>query len=367
MLSRHTTAFRDRPWYVRTLAILLVNVVILVSGFAVLEIGFRVHRAGVRQAFQELASGTSSASAEQVWVIADDALGYRLNPDTAGINERSIRHGGIAVPKPADLTRVIYLGDSLPFDPDGFVSMTRRRLGGSANIEVVNASTPGYTSYQEVLFYERYLADTSPDLVIWTYCLNDNHRFLLWFDERAQMLLTDEAKATLLGDSTWGAWLDRSQVLVRIRLALLGLSRRVSRQQETFEWDNLVAFRSAWDEDSWVEYEQHLLRLKGSLDAQGARLALVAFPFEPQLRYRNDGANRSHALLPQRKLHELCERYDVPCLDLYEPFAQKYDLGRVLFADEIHLNPEGHQLTAELVLDFLASESPVFASAAAAR
>ena len=340
---------------------LLVNLVILVSGFAILEIGYRVHRAGVRQAFQELATGANSDSGDPVWVIADDALGYRLNPNNAGINERSIRHGGISVPKPADLNRVIYLGDSLPYDPDGFVAMTRRRLGGSANIEVINASTPGYTSYQEVLFYERYLADTSPDLVIWTYCLNDNHRFLHRFDEQAQMLLTDEARATLLGDSTWGAWLDRSQVLVRLRLALLGLSKRVSRQQETFEWENLVAFRSAWDEDSWVEYEQHLLRLKSSLDAQGARLAIVVFPFEPQLRYRNDGANRRQALLPQRQLGELCERYDVPCLDLYEPFAQEYDLGRALFSDEIHLNPEGHQLTTELVLDFLAAESPVFA------
>ena len=96
------------------------------------------------------------------WVIRDDTLGYRLNPQRPGINRLSVRHAEIIIPKPPDLYRVIVLGDSIPWDTPGFVTYIRDMFAGTDHFEIINAGIPGYTTYQEVLFFEEYLSQTDP-------------------------------------------------------------------------------------------------------------------------------------------------------------------------------------------------------------
>jgi lysophospholipase L1-like esterase len=343
--------------FLQFLVLTFVNCIVFLVLFVAAEISCRLFRDGFTKTVSDIAHffhqvpysnlGTSN------WVIFDEELGYRLNPGKAGINNFSIRHGEIAVPKPEGTYRIMYLGDSIPWDRGGFVDRTRDFLQGEGQFEVINAGIPGYTSYQEVLFYEKYLQPTSPDLVIWTYCLNDNHKFLHRFDEKAQMLWTEEAERTLRIHTVWDDIVSRSYLLARLNLGISALIKHNENSKCAFPWENRIDFNTAWKDDSWIDYERYLLRLKTILHKQNAKLAIIIFPYEPQLLYRNDTDNYNYAVKPQRKLRDLCNKYEIVCLDLYQSFADEYSREIRLYRDGIHLSSGGHNLATQQILSFL--------------
>jgi lysophospholipase L1-like esterase len=337
--------------------VLLSNAVLTLVLLGLLELGHRIYRDGFSQAFANIVShfgvpysnlGTSN------WVIYDDELGYRLNPDRPNINRLSVRHGEIAIPKPPGRYRVIVLGDSVPWDRNGFVSHLREELNGRGNYEVINASVPGYTTYQELVFFKRYLLQTDPDLVIWNYCLNDNHKFLHQFNEKGRMLTTREAMESLEINSTWDFLVSRSYVLSSLRVRFIAARQQgADKNRSKFVWENQSDFNIAWKDHSWPSYEGHLREMINLLRNGKTKLAIVIFPFEPQLTHRHDVANREYVTKPQRLLNVLCQKYRVPCLDLYPEFSASYDQGQRLYRDGIHLNDPGHRLTTSILDDFL--------------
>jgi lysophospholipase L1-like esterase len=325
--------------------------------FVAAEISYRVYSdgftkavAGIAQFFDEVPYSNLGISN---WVIFDEELGYRLNPRKDAFNNFSIRHGEIAIPKPEEVHRIIYLGDSITWDRGGFVDGTRDFLKDKGQFDVINAAVPGYTSYQEVFFYQKYLEAITPDLVIWTYCLNANHKFLHRFDEKANILMTEEARRTLKINSFWDRIVSRSYLLTRLHIGIISRIKRNKNSNYKFGWEHTVDFNIAWKDYSWKDYEKYMLKLKNILDNQNAKLAIIIFPIEPQLLYRNDAENYNYAVKPQRKLRTLCKRYDVPCLDLYHKFAVEYSRNKKLYKDGIHLNSAGHKLTTQLILSFL--------------
>ncbi len=343
--------------YFRIVALVFVNCIVFLVLFVAAEISYRVYCdgftkavAGIVHYFDEVPYSNLGISN---WVIFDEELGYRLNPRKDAYNNFSIRHGEIAIPKPEGVHRIIYLGDSIPWDRDGFVKRTRDFLKEKGQFDVINAAVPGYTSYQEVLFYQKYLEATTPDLVIWTYCLNDNHKFLHRFDEKAKMLWTKEAERTLRINSFWNRIVSRSYLLTRLHLGIISRIKRNKNSNYKFVWENTVAWKIAWKDYSWVDYENYLLKLKNILDNQNAKLAIIVFPYEPQLLYRNDAENYDYAVKPQRKLRALCKKYDIPCLDLYQRFADEYSRNKKLYRDRVHLNSAGHNLATQQILSFL--------------
>jgi len=325
--------------------------------FALLELGARIHRDGFKGALARLFADEQvpySNLGTGKWVISDPELGYRLNPAGDEINELSVRHPEITMPKPAGLYRVIVLGDSIPFGRyGGFVSSLAEQLAARGTIEVINAGVPGYTSYQEVRFFERYLLRTEPDLVLWTYCLNDNHRFLHQFDAAANMLFTPEATKSLEIRSWWDWIVSRSDVLSSLRVGLLGHRQAVSAAKVAFQWEARPDFNIAWKDYSWRAYAGHMREMVQFLGDRGARLGVVIFPYEPQVDARKRSDARDYVLKPQTNLLRLCRKYDVPCLDLYPAFAAAYDRGAKLYRDQIHPNAEGHRLSTEEILRFL--------------
>jgi lysophospholipase L1-like esterase len=341
----------------RIIIILLSNAVITLVLLGLLELGYRIYRDGFSKAFGNIVKHSGvpySNLGTSNWVIYDDELGYRLNPDRPNINRLSVRHGEIAIPKPPSLYRVIVLGDSIPWDKGGFVSHLREELNGRGNYEVLNASVPGYTTYQELLFFKRYLLQTAPDLVIWSYCLNDNHRFLHQFDEKARMLLTTEATESLEIKSTWDFLVSRSYVLSSLRVRFIAARQQsAEKNRSKFVWENQMDFNIAWKDYSWRSYEEHLREMINLLRNGKTKLAIVIFPYEPQLNHRHDVVNHEYVTKPQRLLNVLCQKYRVPCLDLYPEFSASYDQGQRLYRDGIHLNDKGHRLTTSILDSFL--------------
>ena len=165
------------------------------------------------------------------------------------------------------------------------------------------------------------------------------------------MLITDEARDSLKIDSWWDWVVSRSYVLTLLRVALL--EPREATPPSIFPWETRPDFNIAWKDYSWSFYEAYFREMAALLKQQGARLAVVVFPFEPQLTMRSHRDDMDYILKPQRHLAALCQKYAVPCLDLYSPFERAYDGGATLFRDGIHLNPAGHQLTAAALVHFL--------------
>ena len=86
-----------------------------------------------------------------------------------------------------------------------------------------------------------------------------------------------------------------------------------------------------------------------------SRLAVVVFPLEHQLEKYDRVQNQDveYILKPQRQINALCRKYHVLCMDLFPTFQEKYGNDIKLFRDGIHLNKEGHELTAALISTFL--------------
>lgn len=344
---------------IRFAQIVGANFLVFVLLFALAELAYRIYRDGVPGAFVNLAENFGAAPNSNLgthnWVIGDAVIGYRLNPNQPGVNRLSIRGGDVAIPKPPGLFRLIVLGDSIPWDNPGFVRIMSDRLSQTGTIEVINASVPGYTTYQELMFLKTYLLDTSPDLVILTYCLNDNYKFLHRFNENGQMLWTAEAEESLQVNSVFGAFVSRSYILTKLKLGFAAFNRpRVASQ---FPWDNREDFNAAWKDESWAPNETYLAEMADVLARRGSRFAIVVFPFEPQLDERYLTADYAYTLKPQTKLKTICDRYRVPCLDLFPTFRDYRRQGAKLFRDGIHLTPAGHDVAAATILDFVRAPS----------
>jgi lysophospholipase L1-like esterase len=341
----------------RILIVLLGNALMTLVLLGLLELGYRIYRDGFSKAFSNIVKHSGvpySNLGTSNWMIYDDELGYRLTPDGPNINRLSVRHGELAIPKPPGLYRVIVLGDSVPWDKDGFVSQLGEELNGLGTYEMINASVPGYTTYQELLFFKRYLLQTDPDLLIWSYCLNDNHKFLHQFDEKGGMLMTREARESLEVNSTWDSIVSRSYVLSALRVRLIAARQQgTEKNRSKFVWENQRDFNVAWKDHSWRSYEEHLRDMINLLRGGKTKLAIVIVPYEPQLTHRHDVANHEYVTRPQRLLNALCQKYRVPCLDLYPEFSASYDQGQTLYRDGIHLNKTGHRLTTSSLYDFL--------------
>lgn len=332
-----------------------VNLAVGVVAMLLAELGYRVYRDGVAMAWMQLLEPSPvpySNLGTGNWMIQDDELGFRLNPAQDGVNQRSVRHRPIAVPRPADWRRVVVLGDSLLWKRPSLVDYWRDSVPPDQKLELINASTPGYSAYQEVTFYQRFLADTAPDLVVWVYCLNDNHRFLHSYNEQGKILMTHEAMENFRTHTWWDALISRSFLLTLARGVYLAHRERPRPAPGRYVWEGQVDFSIAWKDYFWSGYERQLRRLKGLLPG-AARLAIVIVPYEPQLEVRAD-PNRAYVLKPQHKITAMCKEHNVACLDLFSAFADAYDRGQRLYSDGVHLNQQGHRLAHQRLAAFLA-------------
>ena len=332
--------------------IVAVNIFLCLLFFSVAELLYRIRYDGLRPAFINIFSAAPYSNlGTHNWVISDPVLGYRLNPTREGINNLGIRGREVILPKPATLFRLIFLGDSVPWANPGFVSYTSEALVKEGNIEVINAAIPGYGTYQELMFLKTYLLQASPDLVVLCYCLNDNHKFLHRFDEKAHMLVTRDAADSLEVNSFLNEIISRSYLLSRIKLGIIVTLQ--DKPKSKFPWESMADIGIAWKDRPWIKFEEYLVEMKDVLRKKGSKLAVVILPCEPQFHEAYLKADYNYVIKPQTVLKRLCDKHDVPCLDLFQAFYNRQKQPVRLFKDYVHLNEKGHRLTAEEILRFL--------------
>ncbi|MBN1587179.1 MAG: hypothetical protein JW937_07105 [Candidatus Omnitrophica bacterium] len=341
----------------KLLKLLLINGIVFICLFLQAEFITRVYVDGsLRQAWislqNEFAQTPYSKLGAMQWLLSDPELGYRLNPAHPDINRFSIRHGDLEIPKPPGRQRLLVLGDSIAWDRPGLVDYLEESLRGHSSLEIINASVPGYTTYQELLFLKQWLLPLEPDCILLIHCLNDHHRFLHTFDAEMNFLMTPEARRSLRTRTIWDRMTARSYLLSRLQLEwrMRGELRQV--RQDAFPWENRPDMANAWKPEKWEEFGVLLEEMKSVAAQRGAKLCVVSVPFEPQLDAGLLRRNREYVLLPQSQMDTLCTRLNVPLLDLFPVFFQP-ETGSALFRDGIHLTEAGHRLAADKIAGFL--------------
>jgi len=139
----------------------------------------------------EVRLSTAAIENERIALSDDAVLRYTYRPghkaeisagETIAITENGLWDVPHRVPKPAGVTRVVVLGDSVPNDPSvpfrkrfpkQLEAMLAERATPGRKVEVLNVSCEGYNTLQEVRLLETVGVQYEPDVVVLAYVLND--------------------------------------------------------------------------------------------------------------------------------------------------------------------------------------------------
>ena len=117
-------------------------------------------------------------------VRADDpVLMYMYNPAIYGINSQGYRDREHAFEKNEGVSRIVLIGDSVAMGQGvqleySVGKILERKLNASPDMpdrkfEVVVLARSGYSTVQQLVLLEQEALDYSPDLILWSYVLND--------------------------------------------------------------------------------------------------------------------------------------------------------------------------------------------------
>lgn len=349
---------RRRRAVFRIVVLLGVFFILFVAGESV----FRVRQL-IRSHRLRSALGSPDGRVGSGWAMYDPELGYRNRPDWKDHNADGMRDR----PR-TDKTdfRILMLGDSIGYYGDTVEQTYPNQLEAILNADrdvapcdVLNASTRGYTNYQELLYLKRYAPVFEPDLVALGFCLNDVHKFLHTFavvdgkivDRTYQF--TRDAERSVSG----GGWLSRmaSQSLFlswlgrRTREAAIAMNLRAG-----YAFDARVDINTAWKDAGWPDVEDQISQMAALCRERAIRLCLIVFPHATQYRDKYLERDRDYVLSPQRRLRGICDRLKIPMLDLYPVLDES-----LLERDGIHLKPDAIRIVAEQIAAFLKREQLV--------
>jgi lysophospholipase L1-like esterase len=330
---------------------LLPSVALLVAAvlltLAVLETAFRLARVPVGTVQINRATVRRSANPHLRFELRPGAMAaaevdYRIN--AAGLRGREVEEA-----KPAGVTRVAVLGDSIAFgywvaEEDAFPRQLEGLLGAGRpeeRVEVLNFGVPGYNLDQSLEMLRSCALRFAPDAVVLALCLNDlegiqSYEYGLTVDRSARReSLVGRVADVLLQHSRLFAWIEyrlaereARRAFVRTRNPMPGpLYEEAVAQQER-------ALRARFDTLAV------LLREGG-----GAPGLVAVFPTfgERFDRY------------PHRELHQAAlaaaRGAGLQAVDLLDCFSA-YDF-RAARVDVVHPSPLGHRVAAHAITEAL--------------
>jgi lysophospholipase L1-like esterase len=311
--------------------------------------------------------------------LLDDLAYWKLEPrsyDWGQVNRRALRGPLPIVPKPNDVYRILVLGGSAAFDlykrDDATWSMLlQRNLGTRAGkrVEVVNAGTPGYSTYQVVPQLEHALADMQPDLVLLYELYNDSMTFRFRDRSAIERGWRINARGNYLctaahPGSAWdtaGALLPHTVDFTRL-LWINQIGRPVLQSVADY-WHRPALGERATDEGLAL-YAQNLDRIATLAEQRGATFGIITQATilreqtnaeqERWIRYDYRGMN--HAALWDA--YQRAWRETVPITQRHRgafviPAHLAIDPLPRFFHDEVHLTAEGSARLARIVADGL--------------
>jgi lysophospholipase L1-like esterase len=320
---------------------------------------------------------------KQTTLFVEDAnLGWRLRPGATApwsgvqvtVNRKGLRGPEIPYDRTPRKPRLLYLGDSVTIGyglpsydeayPYRIKALLEQKL--ALEVETIDAAVNGYSTWQEVAYFEREGLRYTPDAVIVGFVLND---------------VTEPLGLERFGGTGLGYQLERSYFSVDDWLShhssLYWAAGRLAAHikfgpdvQKGAVARELVAVEtlardpaSARVREAWSLVLSSLDKLVDLSTSHGVPCAIVIFPFTFQ--FEDPVALRA----PQREVLSFCQARHVPCLDLLPlvsaHLARENLQPRALFLDDDHLSVVGNQVVARLVTDWLRSEPTLWSRIAA--
>jgi len=291
-------------------------------------------------------------------VMGDDRRGLTYEINRLGF--RGVREW--LPKKPKDTLRVLCLGDSCTFGlgvrfEDCYTVRLEALLnapGASRRFEVLNAGSPGYSSYQGWRILEKQLVDFEPDVVTFYFGKNDAEAAFAYSDKDQNALRAFRLRVAL----------DKSRVyqlcswLVAIEMRAVARIRGVTyRATDEKTWQQVnKGLRPGLVRVSHDEFVENARSIIALGRRRGFNVVLLTYPYATP---PDEEAWRRHHPLPlipaySARLRELAEQENVPLVDLERVLARSNDPTVFLKRDPIHPSPKGHELVAQQLLQALA-------------
>ena len=319
----------------------------------------------------------------------DPELAYELRPGAEGvawrtpirINSAGFRDREYEREKPPGTTRIAFLGDSITFGnslhpEERFTDRLEARYREDGRpVDVLNLGVGGYSTLEEVVFFERVGLPFDPDLAVLVYCLNDAG-------------VHSSNLTVIRAIEGYGEWIRRSRLLqvllVRIDEKMLTremhaanrdpeFRRRFQGRIEPVEDDReLLAkireLRSYLDRNEieppvrFLEWHtsrakigklrHSLSRLRGLSQAHGFPVAMIVVPFLDER-----GHPEAFRLAYDIVRHE-ADRAGFPVLEVYDALAAEgladLQISEGDRKNPVHPNARGHALLADRLYEGLA-------------
>jgi len=237
---------------------------------------------------------------------------------------------------------VLLLGDSVAYGvwvdgSDAFPAKVQQLAG--ERCQVLLGACEGWSTKQEIAFYDAYLAQIPWREVLIVFCLNDLVDFEWTFDTPTRPRLTEEILSVGNGGTKTNETIGGLKLAaLKHRFASDRATAPLAGQTNTVLW--------AWEDDRWDRY---LAQTLGPFVARRdhPRVSIVMAPTEGQIRALALGAPAPLVLHPQIRLNAFCEREWITCIDLAEAFAgispEQID---AMYLDDLHFSEAGHLAVA---------------------
>jgi len=341
--------------------IVFASILLLISSLICVFIGEGVTRL-------RLAAWPFQPEPNEISYLTDKDINllWRYSPQD-GRNSLGLRNREI-VPKEENVFRIMFLGDSLIWSSDTssgklYTEVVEENLNNiletDKSIEVVNAGTPGYTTYQELEFLNVYGLDMQPDLVVLGFVFNDVYYKYLHRPTKEKLTAPEpEAFLHRFNTETFPGILFRKCYLAHeVTYAFQKISYKLGRSPY-YTFDHRYDFYLAWKNYGWTDAEKLIRKMQLQLSDRDIPLMIVIFPISDQVNDKYLNLDKDYVLYPQSRIKEISEKYNIPYMDLTKALDQGG--GGTLFSDYIHLNGKGNDIVATELTQYLSDNLPLY-------
>ncbi len=270
----------------------------------------------------------------------DRRLIYTYVPGECGANSRGFRDVEHTADKPAGVFRIVLIGDSVAEGRDVPADSTFGRdlermlnaRGDSLRYEVILLARAGYSTSQELVLLEDEAPRYHPDLILWSYCLNDP---------------AHPVYHNANGNLGRYYYRPRSYVAALVFQAAFRIKQKFRGENCPTEFHAFLhcAFRQ--------EVRANIARIASDARKLGAPVAFVVHPiFEDAPSFATYSLTDVHAHLDRDARDAGMVPIDLlPAFRAFAPADLK--INRDDYFDPWHLNVLGHRITASIIRDHL--------------
>ncbi len=312
----------------------------------------------------------------------------RRNPDTSlpvtiRTNSFGLRGPEVMLPKPADVYRIVYLGDDAVFaselpEEECFCDLIEQSLSDAkaTKYQIVNAGIPGYCPLLSYLQFKHSLAGLEPDLLILNIDMSDvadDHRY------RRHARLGEDERPLICSHPMFQPPLSPSRPMPAQQLMLFQLLKRQlgglpaddNRLTDRDEIDSAQGCY-AWtleDRTDWQVYISQAISPIGQLKELANRLpcplvvSVCPAPWQISGRAMPDPAARKKWGIAANRVYDpgLATRFirrelrlrSVPFCDVTPAFREAPEPETLFLETVPRLSRRGHRVFAETVINFL--------------